>query len=40
MWTFLGNGRIELEVEGEKGKEVDWAPYIRNADVPWSLELQ
>ncbi|KAF6228775.1 hypothetical protein HO173_011622 [Letharia columbiana] len=39
MWTFLGNGRIELEVEGEKGKEVDWAPYIRNADVPWSLDL-
>lgn len=39
MWTFLGNGRIELEIEGENGKEVDFAPYIRNADVPWTLEV-
>ena len=39
MWTFLGNGRIELEVEGEKGKEVDWAPWVRNADVPWTMEI-
>lgn len=35
----LGEWKDELEVEGEKGKEVDWAPYIRNADVPWSLDV-
>ena len=29
-----------MEVEGEKGKEVDWAPYIRNAHVPWSLDVR
>lgn len=40
MWAFLGNGRVELEVLAENGSEgVDYAPYVRNADVPWSVDL-
>jgi hypothetical protein len=39
VWAFLGNGRTDLEMEFEKGKQVDLAPYIRNEDVPWSLDL-
>jgi hypothetical protein len=39
VWSFLGNGRTDLEMEFEKGKQVDLAPYIRNEDVPWSLDL-
>jgi hypothetical protein len=39
MFTFLGNGRIDLEFEQERGGEVDLAPYIRNEDVQWSLDM-
>src|ERR1700761_343440 len=39
VWAFLGNGRTDLEIEFENGRQVDLAPYIRNEDVPWSLEL-
>jgi len=39
MFTFLGNGRIDLEFEKEKGAAVDLAPYIRNEDVEWSLDM-
>ena len=39
MWAFLGNGRTDLEVEFENGKQVDLAPYIRNEDGPWNLDL-
>jgi hypothetical protein len=39
-WAFLGNGRTDLELEHENGrKDIDLAPYIRNEDGPWSLEL-
>lgn len=40
MWAFLGNGMIELEILGLKngGEGVDYAPHVRNADVPWSLD--
>lgn len=39
VWAFLGNGRTDLEIEWQNGRDVDLAPYIRNEDVPWSLEL-
>ncbi|KIX92951.1 uncharacterized protein Z520_11427 [Fonsecaea multimorphosa CBS 102226] len=39
VWAFLGNGRTDLEWEHDNGRPVDLAPYIRNADVPWSLDL-
>jgi cation diffusion facilitator CzcD-associated flavoprotein CzcO len=42
-WAFLGNGRTELEVLGEgvgnDPEKVVLAPYIRNEDVPWSLDV-
>ncbi|KAJ9613307.1 hypothetical protein H2200_003249 [Cladophialophora chaetospira] len=39
VWAFLGNGRTDLEIEFENGKQVDLAPYIRNEDGPWTLDL-
>lgn len=39
MFTFLGNGRIDLEFAKERGESVDLAPYIRNEDVVWSLDI-
>ncbi|EXJ74764.1 uncharacterized protein A1O5_01459 [Cladophialophora psammophila CBS 110553] len=44
VWAFLGNGRTDLEWEHENNandgaRKVDLAPYIRNEDVPWSLDL-
>lgn len=41
MWAFLGNGRTELELLGEKEglEKVVIAPYIRNEDVAWSLDV-
>ena len=41
IWAFLGNGRTELELLGEKEglEKVVIAPYIRNEDVPWSLDV-
>lgn len=39
MWSFWGNGRIEREVLGERGVEVDWAPFVRNEDGPWTLDM-
>ena len=42
-WAFLGNGRTELEVLGEgvgnDPEKVVLAPYIRNQDVEWSLDV-
>lgn len=38
MWAFLGNGFTALEVEKAKGKAVDIAPFIRDADTPWSSD--
>ena len=34
MWSFLGNGRIEAEVLGDRSK---LAPYIRNADTSYVI---
>jgi cation diffusion facilitator CzcD-associated flavoprotein CzcO len=41
MWAFLGNGRTELELTAEREglDKVVLAPYIRNEDVPWSLDI-
>ncbi|KIW82108.1 hypothetical protein Z517_05135 [Fonsecaea pedrosoi CBS 271.37] len=39
IWAFLGNGRTDLEVAHDQGQNVDLAPYIRNDDTPWSLDL-
>ncbi|KAH6699806.1 cyclohexanone monooxygenase [Leptodontidium sp. MPI-SDFR-AT-0119] len=44
MWAFLGNGRSELEVAPLRSWEKniskrDLAPYIRNADIPWSAKF-
>ena len=39
IWAFLGNGRTDLEIEHENGREVDLAPYIRNEDTTWTLDL-
>ncbi|EXJ70263.1 uncharacterized protein A1O5_06331 [Cladophialophora psammophila CBS 110553] len=39
VWAFLGNGRTDLELAHEKGQKVDLAPYIRDEDVPWTLDL-
>ncbi|KIW21580.1 hypothetical protein PV08_02160 [Exophiala spinifera] len=39
VWAFLGNGRTDLEVAFEQGRQVDLAPYIRNGDTEWSLDL-
>jgi cation diffusion facilitator CzcD-associated flavoprotein CzcO len=40
-WAFLGNGRTELELLGEREglEKVVIAPYIRNEDVEWSLDV-
>ena len=42
-WAFLGNGRTELEVLGEgvgnDPEKVVLAPYIRNEDVEWTLDV-
>ncbi len=34
MWTFLGNGRTEPEVDHDLE---NLAPYMRNEDVPWDI---
>lgn len=39
MWAFLGSGRTDLEIQVENGKDVDLAPYIRNSDEAWTLDL-
>ncbi len=39
IWAFLGNGRTDLEMEHERGNQVDLAPYIRNEDSFWTLDL-
>jgi hypothetical protein len=39
MFTFLGNGRIDLEIVKKDGGEVDLAPYIRNEDTEWTLDM-
>ncbi|KAL9638316.1 MAG: hypothetical protein Q9164_001621 [Protoblastenia rupestris] len=39
MWEFLGDGRTEREVCKEKGENVDLAPWMRNQDVPWTLDM-
>lgn len=33
MWAYLGNGFIG-EPEDQK---IDYAPYVRNSDVPWKV---
>ena len=38
MWAYLGNGLTEREMIKHSGGEIDLAPYIRNADEPWSCE--
>ncbi len=42
IWAFLGNGRTDLELvaEVEGLDKMVLAPYIRNDDVPWSLEVE
>lgn len=41
MWAFFGDGRVELKfLDAENGGDgVDYAPYVRNADVQWSVDL-
>lgn len=34
MWAYLGNGRVEAEVSHDISK---LAPYMRNADVEWTI---
>lgn len=41
MWTFLGDGRTEREVMkvSPGGEDIDLAPWMRNGDVGWSIEM-
>lgn len=41
MWAFFGDRRVELKIlDAENGGDgVDYAPYVRNADVQWSVDL-
>ncbi|KAH7154614.1 hypothetical protein DER46DRAFT_688598, partial [Fusarium sp. MPI-SDFR-AT-0072] len=38
MWDFLGNGRTQIEELAEDGVDVDLAPFIRDQDVPWTID--
>ncbi|KLO96743.1 Uncharacterized protein LW93_10123 [Fusarium fujikuroi] len=38
MWSFLGNGRTQIEELAEEGVDVDLAPFIRDQDVPWTID--
>ncbi|KAF5560695.1 sterigmatocystin biosynthesis monooxygenase stcW [Fusarium napiforme] len=38
VWDFLGNGRTQIEELAEEGVDVDLAPFIRDQDVPWSID--
>ncbi|KLO83440.1 Uncharacterized protein Y057_1089 [Fusarium fujikuroi] len=38
MWSFLGNGRTQIEELAEEGVDVDLAPFIRDQDVPWAID--
>ncbi|KAF5624805.1 sterigmatocystin biosynthesis monooxygenase stcW [Fusarium tjaetaba] len=38
IWDFLGNGRTQIEELAEEGFDVDLAPFIRDHDVPWSID--
>jgi hypothetical protein len=35
MWSYLGNGRVKAEIFRDIEK---LAPYMRNSDVPWTIE--
>lgn len=39
VWAFLGNGFTELEDAAVNGKVVDLAPFIRDSDTAWSVDL-
>ncbi|KAL8940818.1 MAG: hypothetical protein Q9216_002607 [Gyalolechia sp. 2 TL-2023] len=39
MWSFLGDGRTEREVLHAEGKEVELAPWMRNEDSAWTVDL-
>ena len=38
MWSYLGDGRIGLELKREQGQDVDMAPFMRIRDEAWSVE--
>ncbi|KAH8695334.1 hypothetical protein BGW36DRAFT_429212 [Talaromyces proteolyticus] len=38
IWASLGLGRTALEQRDLDGEIVDLAPFIRNSDVPWSID--
>ncbi|OCL13540.1 FAD/NAD(P)-binding domain-containing protein [Glonium stellatum] len=35
MWAYLGNERVRAEIVQDAGK---LAPYMRNSDVPWTID--
>jgi hypothetical protein len=37
-FAFLEDGRTRIELQREKGEDVDLAPFIRMMDEPWVLE--
>ncbi|KAL8919728.1 MAG: hypothetical protein Q9172_004841 [Xanthocarpia lactea] len=39
MWAFLGDGRTEREMLQGEGRDVDLAPWMRNEDSAWSVDI-
>lgn len=39
MWSFLGDGRTAREVLHGEGNQVDLAPWMRNEDSAWTVDI-
>ncbi|KAL8836149.1 MAG: hypothetical protein Q9176_006479 [Flavoplaca citrina] len=39
MWAFLGDGRTEREMLQDEGRDVDLAPWMRNEDSAWTVDI-
>ncbi|KAL9595235.1 MAG: hypothetical protein Q9219_006569 [cf. Caloplaca sp. 3 TL-2023] len=39
MWKFLGDGSTEREVLHNQGQQVDLAPWMRNEDSAWTVDI-
>ncbi|KAL9594849.1 MAG: hypothetical protein Q9179_005218 [Wetmoreana sp. 5 TL-2023] len=39
MWSFLGDGKTEREVLHAEGQQVDLAPWMRNEDSEWTVDI-